>query len=95
MRSLKDIDAAIASLDAQRRVLSAEREAAIHRRNLEILRLWDDEHFTFNAIAERLGLSFHTVKMFLWNRGRTVGGRRSSQSQLAADRLVRHMNGHD
>ncbi len=92
MRPLIHIEADLASLDAKRRLLIVERDVAIQARNLEMLRLWDDEHLSFNAISRRTGLSFHTVKMFLWNRGRTVGGRRSTQAQMAADLLVEAMN---
>jgi len=86
-RPIPEIDRDIAALDEQRRTLLNEREIAVHERQLLILRLFDDELWTFNAIARRVGLSNKTVKQFLFDRGRTVAGRAAKRAQLASLRI--------
>lgn len=84
MRSISSIEADIAALDLKRRALADEHEAAIKARNLTMLRMFDDENKSFRQISEQVGLSWQTVKTYLFNHGRTVGGRNAYRAQLAS-----------
>jgi predicted DNA-binding protein (UPF0251 family) len=83
-RSIPEIDADIAALESQRRLLSIERDAAVHARNLEMLRLFDDEGLTFNQIAVRVELHHRMVKRYLYSHGRSYEGRNAIKAQLAS-----------
>lgn len=89
-RPIAEIDADIAAVSARRRVLAQEKAAAVRARDTQILQWFDDDGLTFNAISIRTGLSFHTVKMFLWNHGRTVEGRNALRAQMASLQPMGH-----
>lgn len=82
-RTVDEIAEAIAVLDERRRALSDEYDAAVAERESMMLR-WFDDGGSFNQIAVLTGLHYTTVKQFLWNHGRTVGGRDALRARLAA-----------
>ena len=84
MRSISAIEADILALDNQRRALQVEHEDAIHARNHRMLRLFDDDGWTFRRISQDVGLSWQAVKTYLFNHGRTVEGRNARRAQRAS-----------
>lgn len=68
----------------RQRAISKERRVDRRRRNLEILRLFDDAGLTSRQISRKLNLSDTMVRQFLRDRGRTKRGREASRSLLAA-----------
>ncbi len=75
-------------LTEQRRTLEREKLAAIRVRNIEMLRLFDDEAMNYNAIANLLEMSPHTIKVLLAKRGRSYRLRQMRQAQDKADRIL-------
>ena len=84
MRTLSQIEADILALDNQRRALQVEHEDAIHARNRQILKLFDDDGRNFRQISQEVGLSWQAVKTYLFNHGRTVEGRNARRAQRAS-----------
>lgn len=89
--SLTDLNAQItasrerlAELYRKRAALKAERRVDHRPRNLEILKLFDDDGLDSRAISRKMNLLDSTVRQFLWSRGRTKSGREMARSQLAA-----------
>lgn len=87
------IDAQIAAsrerlkeLYRKRKALLAARRVDKKPRNIEILRLFDDELLTSRQISQRMKISDGAVRQFLLSRGRTKRGREEMRSQLAAMR---------
>ncbi len=83
-RSIAEIEADIAVLDAGRRALLDELKAATDAREIEMLRMFDDEGLTVNEIAARVDKSWNFVRAFLYGRGRSVRGRDARRAQLAS-----------
>lgn len=83
-RQLRDIEWDIAALDERRRQLLEEHKAALRKRTLRILAMFDDENASVARIAAEVGMNRETLRIFLFNRGRTVQGRNAMQAQLAS-----------
>ncbi len=74
-------------LAARRKALIVEKLAAMKARTIEMLRLFDDEGLTYNAVAIILEMSPHTVKCRLARRGRSIRLRQMMRAQDKADRI--------
>lgn len=88
--SLAKVNAQIAAsrehlreLYRQRKALLDQRRIDRRPRNLEILRLFDDELLSSKQISQRMKISDNACRQFLWSRGRTKRGRESVRCQLA------------
>lgn len=87
--SLLKINAQIAASREHLRELYRQRKAILDNRrvdrrprNLEILRLFDDELLSSREISQRMKISDNAVRQFLWSRGRTKRGRQAVRSQM-------------
>ena len=67
----------------QRDAIRDARRAEMKPRNVEILKLFDDEGLTSRQISRKMNLSDTLVRQFLYSRGRTMRGRDAVRSQLA------------
>lgn len=88
--TLAKINAQIAASRERLRELYRQRDAIRDARrtdkrprNLEILRLFDDELLSSRQISLRMKISDNAVRQFLHSRGRTKRGREAVLSQLA------------
>lgn len=88
--SLAKINAQIAASRERLRDLYRQRDAIRDARrtdkrprNLEILRLFDDELLSSRQISLRMKISDTATRQFLWSRGRTKRGRQDVRTQLA------------
>lgn len=73
----------LAELYRQRKAIQDARRWNKRPRNVEILRLWDDEGLGAAAIARKMELPASLVRQFLSSRGRTKSGRAVARTQLA------------
>lgn len=87
--SLPKLNAQIAASREHLRELYRQRKAILDNRrvdrrprNLEILRLFDDELLSSREISQRMKISDNAVRQFLWSRGRTKRGRQAVRSQM-------------
>lgn len=88
--SLLKLNAQIAASREHLRELYRQRKAILDNRridrrprNIEILRLFDDELLSSREISQRMKISDNAVRQFLWARGRTKRGRQDVRTQLA------------
>ena len=70
-------------LYAKRDAIRDARRAEMKPRNVEILKLFDDDGLTSMQIARKMKLPDSLVRQFLHSRGRTKRGREAVRSQLA------------
>lgn len=89
--SLAQLNAQIAAsrerlkeLYRQRDAITSARRWNKRPRNIEMLRLFDDDGLGAAAIARKMELPNSLVRQFLSSRGRTKSGREMARSQLAA-----------
>ncbi len=88
--TLAKINAQIAASRERLRELYRQRDAIRDARrqnkrprNIEILRLFDDEGLAAPAIARRMKLPYTLVRQFLYSRNRSKRGREVARSELA------------
>ncbi len=91
---LADVTERRAELMAERRYLAVRRKALIDERhaiwrarNIEMLRLFDDEGLSYNQIGIRIEMSPHTIKVMLARLGRSYRLRQMRWAQDRADRI--------
>lgn len=88
--SLSKLNAQIAAsrehlreLYRQRKAILDNRRVDLRPRNIEILRLFDDDGPSSIQIACKMRLPNSLVRQFLYSRGRTKRGRQDVRTQLA------------